>query len=91
MYISGGSSMFPGMSKRLETEIQTRYLKDILRDDGKRGIESRIRVEAPSNRKYLVFLGASILGDLMKENESFWISKSDYEEHGFERVLESIS
>lgn len=90
MYTSGGSSMFPGMSKRLETEIQTRYRKEILRDDGTRGTKSRIRVEAPSNRKYLVFLGASILGDLMKENERFWISKSDYEEHGFERALANI-
>lgn len=31
----------------------------------------------------MVFLGAAVLGDIMRnEDEKFWITKADYEEHG---------
>lgn len=36
----------------------------------------------------MVFLGGSVLADLMKDNEPFWISKGEWEEQG-PRILES--
>lgn len=48
----------------------------------------KIRIEDPPKRKHMVFLGGSVLADLMKENEPFWISKAEWEEQG-PRILET--
>lgn len=43
----------------------------------------KLRIEDPPRRKHMVFLGAAVLGDIMRnEDEKFWITKADYEEHG---------
>jgi actin-related protein 2 len=31
----------------------------------------------------MVYLGASLLANIMKDNDQFWISKQEYEEQGF--------
>ena len=49
----------------------------------------KIRIEDPPRRKHLVFDGGSVLADIMKNNEAFWMTKSEYEEQGL-RVLEKI-
>jgi actin-related protein 2 len=36
----------------------------------------------------MVFLGGAVLADLMKDNEAFWITKSEWEEHGV-RILDT--
>lgn len=88
--MSGGSSMFPGMPNRLEKDIRSRFLEEILKGDETRVKKFKINVEAPSNRKHLVFLGGSVLADLMKDKDEFWITKTDYEELGIERALSSL-
>jgi len=35
----------------------------------------------------MVFLGGSVLADIMKDREDFWISKAEWKEQG-ERILE---
>ena len=74
--------MFPGMGNRLNNDISARYVETILKGDDTRVKKFRINVEAPTHRDNLVFLGGSILSDLMKDRKDFWITKDDYEELG---------
>ena len=34
-----------------------------------------------------VFLGGSVLADIMRERSEFWMSKREYEEDGIDRCL----
>jgi len=45
--------------------------------------------EDPPRRKHMVFLGGSVLADIMKDRAEFWITKADYEEQGI-RVLSKL-
>jgi len=72
--------MFPGLSTRLETE-----LKDLLTETRYGGDPTRVRktgllIHDPPRRKHSVFIGASFLAQ--RAEDTRWISKSAYEEHG---------
>ena len=45
------------------------------------------RVEDPPRRKHMVFLGGSVLADIMKDRPEFWMSKADYHELGIKRLI----
>ena len=68
--LSGGSTLFPGIADRMLGEIvhlaQPRM---------------KVKVIAPPERKYSVWLGGSILASL-SSFESMWISKEEYKESG---------
>ena len=66
--LSGGSSMYPGLPSRLEKEITDLYLKDVLKGDKARLKKFKIKIEDPPRRKHMVFLGGSVLADIMKDN-----------------------
>jgi actin-related protein 2 len=85
--LSGGSSMYPGLPSRLEKEITDLYLKDILKGDKARLKKFKIKIEDPPRRKHMVFLGGSVLADIMKERDEFWMSKSSYDELGIKKLL----
>ena len=68
--MSGGTTMYEGISDRLKTEITN------LAPDG-----SEIRIVASPDRKYAVWKGASTLASLSTFAAS-WVSKEEYEEHG---------
>ena len=85
--LSVGSSMYPGLPSRLEKEITEKYLSQVLKGDKERLKKFKLSIEDPPRRKHMVFLGGSVLADVMKAREEFWISKSDYEELGVERAL----
>lgn len=38
----------------------------------------------------MVFLGGAVLAEIMKNKESFWITKAEYEEQGL-RCLDKLS
>lgn len=80
--LSGGSSMYPGLPSRLEKDIKARYLKDVLKGDKTRLSKFRLHIDDPPRRKHMVFLGGSVLADLMKDRDEFWISKQEYDEQG---------
>ncbi|KAI9991030.1 hypothetical protein PInf_018648 [Phytophthora infestans] len=87
--LSGGSSMYPGLPSRLEKDIKQRYLTDVLKGDKSRLSKFRLRINDPPRRKHLVFQGGSVLADVMKDNDAFWLLKSEYEEHGL-RILDKL-
>ena len=41
----------------------------------------KLKVDAPPRRKHMVFLGAAVLADIMKDdNQDFWVSKKEWQE-----------
>lgn len=51
----------------------------------------KLNIEDPPRRKHMVFLGASTLGDIMKDRDDYWMWKKDYAEEGAARLLARFS
>jgi actin-related protein 2 len=84
--LSGGSSMYPGLPSRLEKELRALYLKHVLKGNEEGMKKLKLKIEDPPRRKHMVFLGAAVLADIMKDKPEFWVSKKEWEEEGT-RVL----
>merc|ERR1712138_209195 len=68
--LSGGSTMFEGIQERLEKEITNLAPAAV-----------RVKIVAPAERKYSVWIGGSILSSLSTFQE-MWITKEEYDESG---------
>ncbi|KAL7638497.1 UNVERIFIED_CONTAM: hypothetical protein RMT77_011067 [Armadillidium vulgare] len=68
--LSGGSTMFNGIADRLFKEISASINEKM-----------RVKVIAPPERKYSVWIGGSILASL-STFQQMWISKQEYDESG---------
>jgi actin-related protein 2 len=85
--VSGGTTMFPGLSTRLQNDLRDRVLYKVL-GGNKKGLDQyKINVEDPPNRRYLVYLGATVLANLTASKSQSWISKKDVDEMGAEQVV----
>lgn len=73
--LSGGTTMIKNLEKRLEKELN--ILKPAKMSD--------VKITAPKERKYSVWLGGSILSSLDTFSDA-WIYKHEYEEAGFHIV-----
>lgn len=69
--LSGGTTMFPGFADRLAKELTA------LRPNS----AVKIKVVAPPERKYSVWIGGSILASL-STFQRMWITKEEYQETG---------
>eukprot|EP00112_Aurelia_sp_Birch-Aquarium-sp1_P001458 Seg1157.2 transcript_id=Seg1157.2/GoldUCD/mRNA.D3Y31 product="Actin-related protein 2" protein_id=Seg1157.2/GoldUCD/D3Y31 len=87
--LSGGTVMYPGLPIRLEREIKQLYLEMVLKGDASRLSKFKIRIEDPPRRKHMVFLGGAVLADIIKDKDTFWMTRQEYEEKGL-RVLEKL-
>ena len=72
IYLSGGSSMFPGFAERIEKDLS-------------RLVQHKVTVNAPTNRKYSAWIGGSFLVSLATFSQ-MWITKAEYDEVGTEIV-----
>jgi len=68
--LSGGSTMFPGVDVRLTKEMTALAPASI-----------KVKIVAPPERKYSVWIGGSILSSLSTFQE-MWITKDEYDESG---------
>jgi len=68
--MSGGTTMFPGIAERMTKEITALAPSTM-----------KIKVVAPPERKYSVWIGGSILASL-STFQQMWISKAEYDESG---------
>ena len=68
--LSGGSTMFPGIADRMQKEITALAPSTM-----------KIKIIAPPERKYSVWIGGSILASL-STFQTMWITKAEYEESG---------
>jgi len=80
--LSGGSTMYPGLPSRLEKEIRKCYLDTVAKGNKAQASKLKLRIEDPPRRKHMVFLGGSVLADIMKDKEAFWMTKAEWEEKG---------
>lgn len=87
--LSGGSTMYPGLPSRLEREIKQLYLERVLRNDTEKLNKFKIRIEDPTQRKDMVFIGGAVLAEVMKDRDEFWLSKKEYEEQGL-KILKKL-
>jgi len=90
--LSGGTTMFPGMSSRLEKDLRALYLQNVLGGDTSRASKFKVHVEDPPDRRHMVFLGASIMADLHEQqaNPRYWITREEYQETGASAVQRLI-
>jgi actin-related protein len=68
--LSGGTTMFEGIAERMTKEITALAPASM-----------KIKIVAPPERKYSVWIGGSILSSL-STFQSMWISKQEYDESG---------
>jgi len=68
--MSGGSTMFPGIAERMSKEIVA-----------KAPTSMTVKIVAPPERKYSVWIGGSILASL-STFEDMWVTKEEYDESG---------
>jgi len=68
--LSGGTTMFPGIGERMTKELTALAPSTM-----------KIKVIAPPERKYSVWIGGSILSSL-STFQQMWISKQEYDESG---------
>jgi actin-related protein len=68
--LSGGTSMFPGIADRMQKELTALAPSTM-----------KIKIIAPPERKYSVWIGGSILASL-STFQQMWISKEEYDESG---------
>jgi actin-related protein len=68
--MSGGTTMYPGIADRMQKEITALAPPTM-----------KIKIIAPPERKYSVWIGGSILASL-STFQQMWISKQEYDEAG---------
>ncbi|NXJ38591.1 ACTH protein, partial [Ciconia maguari] len=68
--LSGGTTMYPGIADRMQKEITALAPSTM-----------KIKIFAPPERKYSVWIGGSILASL-STFQQMWISKPEYDEAG---------
>jgi len=85
--LSGGSTMYPGLPSRLEKDMKALYLDRVAKGDNAQAAKLKLRIEDPPRRKHMVYLGGSVLADIMKDKDTYWMSRAEYEEKGIEKLL----
>jgi len=80
--LSGGSTMYPGLPSRLEKEIRQLYGERVAKGNQASINKFKCRIEDPPRRKHMVFLGGAVLAEIMKNQQSFWMLKSEWKEMG---------
>ena len=68
--LSGGTTMYPGIADRMQKELTALAPSTM-----------KIKIIAPPERKYSVWIGGSILASL-STFQQMWISKEEYDESG---------
>jgi len=68
--LSGGTTMFPGIADRMQKEISQLAPPTM-----------KIKIIAPPERKYSVWIGGSILASL-SSFDTMWVTKAEYDESG---------
>merc|ERR1719350_1450954 len=68
--LSGGTTMYPGIADRIQKEMVALAPSTM-----------KIKIVAPPERKFSVWIGGSILASL-STFQQMWISKQEYDESG---------
>lgn len=74
LVLSGGSTMFPGLPERMHKELSAQVPATM-----------KVKVIAPPERKFSVWIGGSILSSLSTFAD-MWITHEQYAEYGCQIV-----
>ena len=74
IFLSGGSSMFPNLKSRIYSELEVELARQNKKSQG-------IRIIAPRERTYSVWVGGSILA-MIPDFAKNWITRSKYFKDG---------
>ncbi|KAJ7222949.1 actin 2 [Mycena rebaudengoi] len=77
--LSGGSTMFPGIADRMQKELTALAPPSV-----------KVKIYAPPERKYSVWIGGSILSSL-STFQQLWCTKQEYDESGAGIIHRSLS
>jgi actin-related protein 2 len=83
--LSGGTTMYPGLPSRLEKDLRHFY-KTKLRTEK----DLKCRIEDPPRRKHMVFLGGVVLAYIMRDKDTFWVSRQEYQEKGIDYCINKL-
>lgn len=89
--LSGASTMFPGYASRIEKEIRELFVKNNLKQAKDKNIKMKINIIDSPRRKISVFIGATVLAEICKQNDDYWITKKDWDECGPEIIKKKCS
>lgn len=78
--LTGGTTMFPGLSTRLDKDLRQYYCDKKFSGNMKQTNKTGLMIHDPPRRKHNVFIGASFLANKIEPTQ--WITKQAYEEHG---------
>src|SRR6201996_6183409 len=85
--LSGGTTMYPGIADRMQKELTSlsptsmKVLSFISRIESTTNESTQVKIVAPPERKYSVWIGGSILASL-STFQNLWCSKQEYDESG---------
>lgn len=80
IWLSGGTTMIPGLSSRIEHDVKETYVAKKGKGDRKILDRVKIVVHDPPSRKNAVFMGGSFFSKVAQE--SHYISNAEYQEAG---------
>jgi len=72
--LTGGTTMFPGLSSRLTRELENTLTINKYGGDKSRVSKTGLLIHDPPRRKHAVFIGASFLAKCAPEDQ--WISRA---------------
>ena len=82
--LTGGTTMFPGLSTRINMELENLLTREKYGGDPTRVKKTGMLIHDPPRRKHSVFIGASFLAKCAPDEQ--WVSRAAYQENG-SRIL----
>jgi actin-related protein len=84
--LCGGSTLLPGFTDRLKKDMKTSY-KTFINKNPKSDLNASINILALPRRAVSVFTGGAMFANILTNMKDMWITKKDYEEHGYQIVI----
>ncbi|MFX1256846.1 MAG: actin, cytoplasmic 2, partial [Promethearchaeota archaeon] len=82
IFLSGGSSMFPNLKSRIYQELELELAKKKKKNQG-------IRIIAPRERTFSVWVGGSILATIPEFSDN-WITRAKYFKEGIDFIIKNL-
>ena len=88
--LSGGTTLIPGFSARLTGDLTRAYKERVLKGRSESS-KVKIKVNSAPGREYSVYTGASVLADIMKDRDDFWLTREQWHELGPTACIERLA
>lgn len=87
-----------GQRKRLDREDKSGHMQENLMhisgcvmQGNREGLRKfKLKIESPPRREHIVFCGGSVLADIMRSQDDFWISREEWQEDPHRALQKSV-